>query len=330
MILIDYPGLKISKRTQFSKPTIEGQFEDIIDINKALEDYKLCEENKTKLFGNGFLEATINNDAVEELKIKYLFLPQDTYSVRVQATRRIATFLKAEMVFIPSTLKDINTIAFRSSSIKHIYIPPSIKNMANLSFYDTTLKEIIVDAKTNKIPDGFCEMCYSLHTVILNDDIKEIGENAFYECEKLNNIDLPKRIHIIGPNAFKDTQIEKIEIPNTVEIIENNAFNCKALKEVIINNIDTTFIGFPFPTENKLKVIVKENDVEKFYKWVENNKYMFSARTTFVRENKETTLDDIINEATKESKKYKADPNKNKKEYFQRKGKENFYRTFFR
>ena len=103
MVLIDYPGLKISKRTEFSKPTIEGQFEDIIDVNKALEDYKLCEKNKYKLFGNGFLEATINNDAVEELKIKYLFLPKVIISVRLQAVRNITAFLRAEMVFIPST-----------------------------------------------------------------------------------------------------------------------------------------------------------------------------------------------------------------------------------
>lgn len=72
-------------------------------------------------------------------------------------------------------------------------------------------------------------------SIVLPNDIKEIGTRSFYYCEKIYYVQLPKGLEKIGFNAFAGSGIEKVEIPNTVTIIDSDAFSgCINLKKVDI------------------------------------------------------------------------------------------------
>ncbi len=70
--------------------------------------------------------------------------------------------------------------------------------------------------------------------VIIEDGVTSIGKNAFFQCEYLESVKLPKSIESIGSYAFSlCLNLKKLEIPEGVTRIENNTFAaCKQLKSV--------------------------------------------------------------------------------------------------
>lgn len=58
--------------------------------------------------------------------------------------------------------------------------------------------------------------------------VTAIQKGAFYGCESLTKIALPKGLITIGENAFENSGLTTVEIPNSVVMIEKQAFsNCK-------------------------------------------------------------------------------------------------------
>jgi hypothetical protein len=64
--------------------------------------------------------------------------------------------------------------------------------------------------------------------------VKEIGENAFYDCNQLRNVELCDGLERIDCGAFEGcTLLERIIIPSTVKVIGVTAFNdCRQLRNV--------------------------------------------------------------------------------------------------
>ena len=76
-------------------------------------------------------------------------------------------------------------------------------------------------------------------SVSFSDSITEIGERAFYNCNKLSELNLGKSVSIIGNQAFYGcTAIENLTLPESVTEIGSNAFyNLTALREINWNVI---------------------------------------------------------------------------------------------
>lgn len=68
--------------------------------------------------------------------------------------------------------------------------------------------------------------------------MKEIPEEAFYWCNKLNNVVIPNSVTYIGENAFKGcVSLISVKLPNSVKTIGYNAFDgCSGLTSVNIPN----------------------------------------------------------------------------------------------
>ena len=78
----------------------------------------------------------------------------------------------------------------------------------------------------------------SIKSVIINDGVISIGNEAFDECTSLTSITIPNSVTSIGDNAFGNcTSLTSITIPNSVTSIGNNAFiGCKSLTSI---NVDS-------------------------------------------------------------------------------------------
>lgn len=97
------------------------------------------------------------------------------------------------------------------------------------------------DYKTNNRPWESYED--KIKTIVIEDGVTTIGENAFYDCEKTINISISDSVISIGKAAFRYCEaLENINIPDGITQISDNAFSgCLGLTEIIIPESVTKF-----------------------------------------------------------------------------------------
>ncbi|NLX65893.1 MAG: leucine-rich repeat protein [Bacteroidales bacterium] len=101
--------------------------------------------------------------------------------------------------------------------------------------YSQVFSDLILPKNIKNIKNN-CFEAFSLHKIILPDNLISIGDNAFALCSHLSEINLPESLTSIGSKAFYDCQgLTSIDIPESVTIIEDYAFaNCKGLTSINI------------------------------------------------------------------------------------------------
>lgn len=174
-------------------------------------------------------------------------------------------------IVIPSSVTKIEDNAFSGcSSLKEVAIPSSVTKIGDSAFYGcNSLKEIIIPSSVSKIGNNLFPDCSSLERIVVAEEnpkydsregcnaiietetnklllgckntiipssVTEIGENAFYYCSGLREIEIPSSVTKIGYNAFSHCDsLTEIVIPSSVAIIENKAFcRCSNLKEIVV------------------------------------------------------------------------------------------------
>lgn len=87
-----------------------------------------------------------------------------------------------------------------------------------------------------------------IKTVVVEEGITALGENAFNGFRNMTSVSLPSTLTEIGPYAFKKCEkLEQIQIPEGVIYIGFNAFEgCSALKQIRIPDGVTTIWGRTF------------------------------------------------------------------------------------
>lgn len=132
--------------------------------------------------------------------------------------------------------------------------------------YDTLIIEGDGAMPTFKNTDApWCVERYNIEEVIIEDGIKSISDNAFYQFDILKEITIPDSVRIIGEGAFyKCVKLKSISLPDSVHTIGGNAFGgCNALETIKIPE-DVTEIGrgtFTYCLKLK-KVIFEGDDIE--------------------------------------------------------------------
>ena len=130
------------------------------------------------------------------------------------------------------------------------------------SSHRTYIKSVVIeDGVTNLCDNAFSE-CRNLEYVYLPESITTIGERAFY-YSSLPTIDLPSNLTQIGTQAFFSCfYLQYIEIPGSVQIVGANAFSyCYKLKEVIIHEGVQNLGPYAFSSCNDLTAVVMPDTV---------------------------------------------------------------------
>lgn len=162
----------------------------------------------------------IKNILSVDLQNKCKFLPKHTF----------INFINLQCVYNTKNILSIDYSVFDyCEKLSSFNIDDTVKYIGRNTFDNTGILSVYIPKEvTNIYTETFCE-CKNLKNVIFNKNSKlaEIHKNAFYRCESLTYIKLPKNIKILHECAFnKCKNLKTILIPKTIEVIKTNAFKC--------------------------------------------------------------------------------------------------------
>lgn len=103
-----------------------------------------------------------------------------------------------------------------------------------------------------------------LTAAVIPNNVKAIGDSAFYLCEKLVKVDIPNIVTEIGYSSFTGCEkLVKVDIPDSVTEIGYSAFEgCTALTSVVIPGSVTEIEGRAFCECKGLTSLVIQDGVE--------------------------------------------------------------------
>ena len=222
-----------------------------------IKDYKL--PKTLKKIGKGafsynvLLKELIIPESVEEIGKNLLFYSIEIRKVKLPEKLKVLNELlfgnciKLEEVNIPSEVREIYSGVFYGclkAPASIAILPETVEILDGAAYYGIrTIEEVVVPKNVRVLRGAFDGMGGLRKATILTDKLTEIGDDTFYWCEHLEEVNIPDELTRIGKRAFFwNLQLHKIEIPSSVTRIEENAFDSAPLDSIDIP-AGVTFIG---------------------------------------------------------------------------------------
>ncbi len=144
------------------------------------------------------------------------------------------------------------------------YISPDI-DLTNVSIYNIEdgNDNFVIDNGTILYNKGKTKLIkYSksnVHKLVLKDNIKIIGENAF-NFSTVSNLTLPDSLEKIEKYAFISSNLKKINIPKNIKTIEEGTFaECYEMKECKIPNSVERIERYAFSDIDDLEITIPDS-----------------------------------------------------------------------
>ena len=184
-----------------------------------------------------------------------IVVPNDIDGVPVTYVRGLTADLTS--IKLPSSLIKIKDDAFNSmDTLKSLVIDggaPNLNEFGERSFSGcSNIEELdLSNSKLTSIPEGAFAYCKNLKTIKLPSTITSIGDEAFYNCQSLTNIEGLDKCNLksIGSAAFSNCKaLENLDFSkSTFTNVPSKAFNgCSALAKITLPNTLTTIGGYAF------------------------------------------------------------------------------------
>ena len=181
-----------------------GTFEFKKDLGLLGTEWRkqTCKEDSVipnNMFNNGFrgLEElilpknvkSIGDYAFEEcVSLKKIEIHS---SVKVIGSGAFKNCTDLESIELPETITSIGSGAFwQCNSLKSMSIPEGVTKIASNTFNQcrNIVSISLPESLTEIEPMAFSQCCWGLKKIIIPKNVKKIGYQAFYECDKLSNV----------------------------------------------------------------------------------------------------------------------------------------------
>lgn len=169
---------------------------------------------------------------------------------------------KLEKVTFPSTLKEIESLAFRQSSLTEVTLPAGVK-FGNCAFdICKKLEKVTISEGVTELSDYMFWSDEAITEIKLPSTLKKIGDDCFGNCTKLASVAL-NQVEEIGSYAFYYTALTELTIPSTANTIGRGAFGvCQALEKVTFQEGCKTVAPFMFTSNIKLADLTLADSIE--------------------------------------------------------------------
>lgn len=194
-----------------------------------------------------------------------LIFPEGAREIGYNAFRECG---KIDNVTFPLSIEAIGNGAFDRCQFKSMTLPPlfvATNNYGNVAHeIPYTVESVKLIGEWTHIPKERFSGLRTLKTIVLAEDIKEIGAEAFEHCESLEEIQIPDAVERIGNSAFSDcTKLRHMKLPDQLKNIGDSLFSrCASLESVIIPPGVTNIGGYAFHDCPALKSISIPNSVD--------------------------------------------------------------------
>ena len=121
-----------------------------------------------------------------------------------------------------------------SFTIEDVYRGKPVTEVANSAFRASKVKNIVVGNNVRSIGDEAFYNCPDLETIVIPESVTYIGSGAFSSCLSLKEITFPENVVSVGANTFSYCRaLEKVVLGDSVTQIGEAAFvGCNSLKSI--------------------------------------------------------------------------------------------------
>ncbi len=132
----------------------------------------------------------------------------------------------------------------KGEAVKSMTVPSAITSLgyqlSGISIESVTLHDDI----TEIINDAFRD-CDALKSITIPDKVAEIKSGTFYGCDALERVVLGKRVTTVGSESFRDCHnLKNVYFPESLTVINDRAFYCCTSLEETIFGSNLSSIGY--------------------------------------------------------------------------------------
>lgn len=266
--------INISTYTNIKKLILPSSLEKIVTncIPSSINAVEVKEGNTKLISKNNILYNKDNELIMCYSKEKDINIPEGIKTIGDYA------FYQAENVENISLPVSLNTIKGRiitnSAKIKNINIEKNVNSIeplfkslnfnGNVNISKENIKYEVIDNILYEKVDGKKKILKRVlkylnngDTFVINSDVTEIGNYAFYGQYYLKEISIPEGITTIGNSFGNCRDLQKVEIPSTVTSIDSYCFSdaTNNLSQIIIKNKENSIPGAPWGAVKGMKVV---------------------------------------------------------------------------
>ncbi len=147
-----------------------------------------------------------------------------------------------ETIVLPSKLQIIRGSVFKDChrlEVPRNFLPASITKIEAAAFQGCySIETMRIPRRISTIEDYTFKSCSSLREVVFSDNVKHIGQSAFFHCNSLcsEDFELPEYLETVGTSALSFcSSLSNLTIPQTVHKLSSGFLKgCSALKTVNI------------------------------------------------------------------------------------------------
>ena len=165
-------------------------------------------------------------------------------------------------------------ISFGGSSANPLYYAH------NLYLDGELVTEVTIPDDVKSIGDWAFWCCYGLTNVTISDSVETIGTHAFAGCKDLESVIIGENVEIINTSAFSQCDaLVSVRIGSNVKTIGSYAFDgCVSLTSVVIPySVETIGVGVFSACDSLVIIEVDENNIA--YKDIDGNLYTKDGKT---------------------------------------------------
>ena len=182
------------------------------------------------------------------------------------------------------------------TSLRSVTLPSNLTILDESCFFHSGLDSVIIPNNVEEIGGSVFSYCYNLKYVSFPPSLKKINRYAFDNCA-LDSVSLPGLTYIAGQAFANNSNLKELRVPSTLEKIEDGAFSGCGLEKVYAYTVlpisinQNTFSNF-----SNIALYVPTQSVDNYYlntQWSQFKEiHEFNEPYKYFYLDKEFTLED--------------------------------------